>query len=217
MTTFDVEAQLELSFSLPVLTWESLSATMLQHEGPNNPVAEVIRSRGASPHSRKSSNHVKETNVNVNQQKAATALASPVTSSGEDQDHDHPKFKPNARFYLAFLAISSLTLAAALDATSLSIALPALTRDLGGDAIQSFWTGTAFFLASSIIMPIFAALSHIFGRKMVRSTTPCDVLLTPHNHSKQFFNGYRLTDTSARSLEHSFSWPVRSWALWPQT
>lgn len=92
-------------------------------------------------------------------------------ANGEDQQGDYdeegngPPFKPTMKFYMAFVAISSLTLAAALDATSLSIALPALTGDLNGTALQSFWTGTAFFLASSIIMPIFAALSHIFGRK----------------------------------------------------
>lgn len=160
---------------------------MLQREDPNNPMAEINRARGASLHSRKSSKHVKDTRAPFQEKDAAEALASPVTASADDGlDHDHPKFKPNARFYLAFVAIASLTLAAALDATSLSIALPALTRDLGGDATQAFWTGTAFFLASSIIMPIFAALSHIFGRKLVRTTTTCDVLLILHKHSKIF-------------------------------
>ena len=141
---------------------------MLQnHEDANNP-ADVIRSRGASLASRRSKHGDQ---INVSEATAVSALATTTTSSdpsNDKLDHGHGEFKPNTRFYLAFVAISSLTLAAALDATSLSIALPALTKDLGGDAIQSFWTGTAFFLASSIIMPIFAALSHIFGRKMVR-------------------------------------------------
>lgn len=143
---------------------------MLQnHEEANNP-ADVIRSRRASLASRRRGlKHGDQ--INVSEETAVSALATLTTSSDpsdHELDHGHGKFKPNTRFYLAFVAISSLTLAAALDATSLSIALPALTKDLGGDAIQSFWTGTAFFLASSIIMPIFAALSHIFGRKMVR-------------------------------------------------
>ena len=180
---------------------------MLQkREEPDNPMAEVTRASGSSihsRHSRKSSKHVKETRVPLDHKHAAQALASPVASTDEDQDPDHenPRFKPSARFYLAFLAIASLTLAAALDATSLSIALPALTRDLGGDATQSFWTGTAFFLASSIIMPIFAALSHIFGRKMVRTTTTWNILLIRRKAEYIIFNGYRLTATSACSSE----------------
>lgn len=161
-----------------------------QHEDRQKPSIEVVRSRAASPlskrHSRKSPKQVEEKISHADQETAAEALVSPVTSPEENQDYDHPKFKPNARFYLAFLAISSLTLAAALDATSLSIALPALTKDLGGDAIQSFWTGTAFFLASSIIMPIFAALSHIFGRKLVRDTTTRVVQLISHKTEASF-------------------------------
>lgn len=206
--------------NLPLLTTKGQHAKMLppQHEDASNPGIAVMRSGGDSQiskrHSRKFSKQVKETKFHAGEADAANALAPPVTSPDEDHDHDQPKFKPNARFYLAFLAISSLTLAAALDATSLSIALPALTRDLGGDAIQSFWTGTAFFLASSIIMPIFAALSHIFGRKLVRKTTTCVVQLMSHKHKRSMFNGYRLTATSARSSEQSFSWPVQSWVPW---
>lgn len=78
-------------------------------------------------------------------------------------------FKPTLRFYLAFVAISSLTLAAAVDATSLSIALPIMTKELGGSAIEAFWAGTSFLITSAILMPIYAALSHIFGRKPVCS------------------------------------------------
>jgi hypothetical protein len=80
---------------------------------------------------------------------------------------EQPLFKPTLRFYLAFVAISSLTLAAAVDATSLSIALPIMTKELGGSAIEAFWAGTSFLIASAIVMPVYAALSHIFGRKSV--------------------------------------------------
>ena len=201
------------------LTSSSSSADMLQnHEDANNP-ADVIHSRGASLASRKrGSKHGDR--ISVSEETAVSAVATPTTSaalSNDELHHGHGKFKPNTRFYLAFVAISSLTLAAALDATSLSIALPALTKDLGGDAIQSFWTGTAFFLASSIIMPIFAALSHIFGRKTVRvkhpGTATAHVMLTHRYYTNFKSNGYRLTATSARSSEQSFSWLDLSWAL----
>ena len=196
---------------------------MLQNHQDANNSADIIRSRTVSLASRrKGSRHGHQ--INVSEETAVSALATPTTSSDpsdNELDHGYVKFKPNTKFYLAFVAISSLTLAAALDATSLSIALPALTKDLGGDAIQSFWTGTAFFLASSIIMPIFAALSHIFGRKMVRVKNPgtatAHVMLTHRYYTNFKSNGYRLTATSAPSSEQSFSWPDLSLALWLQT
>jgi hypothetical protein len=48
-------------------------------------------------------------------------------------------FKPSLRFYLTFVTLSVITLAAALDATSLSVALPIITDKLGGTAIEAFW------------------------------------------------------------------------------
>ncbi|KAL8730754.1 MAG: hypothetical protein Q9166_003824 [cf. Caloplaca sp. 2 TL-2023] len=53
----------------------------------------------------------------------------------------------------------------ALDGTSLSVALPIISEDLGGTAIEAFWSGTSFLLCSTIFQPSFASFSHIFGRK----------------------------------------------------
>ncbi|KAF3064658.1 putative transporter C3H1.06c [Daldinia childiae] len=78
---------------------------------------------------------------------------------------DNPPFKPDRNFILAFISICIITLAAALDATSLSIALPIITEDLKGTAIEAFWTGTSFLLTSAVFQPVIAGLSHIFGRK----------------------------------------------------
>jgi hypothetical protein len=75
------------------------------------------------------------------------------------------EFKPGWRFYLAFISIMAIILAAALDTTSLSVALPEIARKLGGSAIEAFWSGTAFFLTSTIFQLNFASFSHIFGRK----------------------------------------------------
>lgn len=93
-------------------------------------------------------------------------------SSGSESNKPHAiavdlDFKPNLRFYLSFVAISSLTLAAAIDATSVSNVLPIMTRDLQGSSIEAFWTGTSFLISSAIVMPIYATLSHVFGRKPV--------------------------------------------------
>ncbi|KAI4130802.1 MAG: hypothetical protein LQ347_003249 [Umbilicaria vellea] len=76
-----------------------------------------------------------------------------------------PAFKPGLRFYLAFGSLLIITLAAALDATSLSVALPIISQRLHGTAIKAFWCGTSFLLASTVFQPTFASLSHTFGRK----------------------------------------------------
>ncbi|KAI9680156.1 MAG: hypothetical protein M1829_001393 [Trizodia sp. TS-e1964] len=74
-------------------------------------------------------------------------------------------FNPNWRFYVAFGTLCIITLAAALDATSLSVALPIVADRLQGTAIEAFWSGTSFLLTSTVFQPNFASFSHIFGRK----------------------------------------------------
>ncbi|KAI9852378.1 MAG: hypothetical protein M1838_000900 [Thelocarpon superellum] len=78
-----------------------------------------------------------------------------------------PDFHPGWRFIVAFSTLSVITLAAALDATSLSVALPIISRALNGTAIEAFWSGTSFLLTSTVLQPSFASFSHIFGRKPV--------------------------------------------------
>lgn len=78
-----------------------------------------------------------------------------------------PEFKPGTAFYLAFVSLCIITLAAALDATSLSIALPIITDKLHGTAIEAFWSGTSFLVTSAVFQPVIAGLSHGFGRKLV--------------------------------------------------
>jgi len=74
-------------------------------------------------------------------------------------------FNPDSRFYLAFSALASLSLVVALDGTSISVALPVVAKKLHGTATDAFWAGTAFLLTSTVFQPIYAAFSHIFGRK----------------------------------------------------
>ncbi|KAL3423478.1 MFS multidrug transporter [Phlyctema vagabunda] len=76
-------------------------------------------------------------------------------------------FKPGRGFILAFVSICIITLAAAIDATSLSIALPIVTEKLGGTAIEAFWSGTSFLVTSAVFQPTIAGLSHVFGRKQL--------------------------------------------------
>jgi MFS family permease len=94
---------------------------------------------------------------------------SPVTPTDLEKEESKAvvpePFKPSGRFYLAFISLALSALAAAIDATSLSVALPTITHDLGGTSIEAFWAGTSFLLASTICQPVFTSLSHVFGRK----------------------------------------------------
>ncbi|CAG8958378.1 hypothetical protein HYFRA_00011055 [Hymenoscyphus fraxineus] len=83
------------------------------------------------------------------------------------ENPDSGDFKPSRNFMLAFLSICIITLAAALDATSLSIALPMIAEKLHGTAIEAFWSGTSFLLTSAVFQPVIAGLSHVFGRKEI--------------------------------------------------
>jgi EmrB/QacA subfamily drug resistance transporter len=76
-------------------------------------------------------------------------------------------FNPDWRFRVAFFSLMIINLAAALDATSLSVALPIIAQKLNGSAIEAFWAGTSFLLTSTVLQPIFASFSHIFGRKPI--------------------------------------------------
>ncbi|KAF3926324.1 hypothetical protein AA313_de0201265 [Arthrobotrys entomopaga] len=76
-----------------------------------------------------------------------------------------PEFKMDLRMLLAFISLMVITLAAALDATIISVALPVMAQKLKGTATEAFWTGTSFLLASTVIQPVFGSFCHIFGRK----------------------------------------------------
>tara|TARA_R110002060_G_scaffold20249_11_gene27560 strand:+ start:181 stop:582 length:402 start_codon:yes stop_codon:yes gene_type:complete len=114
--------------------------------------------------------------AHLSEEKLGTILPSPSSASLSDGNQStdlspleeaQPIFKPTRGFLLAFASICIITLAAALDATSLSIALPIITEKLQGTAIEAFWSGTSFLLTSAVFQPVIAGLSHVFGRKEV--------------------------------------------------
>ncbi|KAI4272026.1 MAG: hypothetical protein L6R38_006706 [Xanthoria sp. 2 TBL-2021] len=92
--------------------------------------------------------------------------ANQLRSDASAQQVNHV-FKPRKSFILAFASICIITLAAALDATSLSIALPVITERLNGTALEAFWSGTSFLVASAVVQPVIGGLSHVFGRKQL--------------------------------------------------
>jgi MFS family permease len=42
-----------------------------------------------------------------------------------------------------------------------------MARALHGTAIEAFWAGTSFLLASTVLQPVLGSFSHIFGRKPI--------------------------------------------------
>ncbi|OCL09428.1 MFS general substrate transporter [Glonium stellatum] len=76
-----------------------------------------------------------------------------------------PGFSPGWRFYAIFGSLCIITLVVALDATTISVALPIISQALHGSAIEAFWSGTSFLLACTVFQPTFAAFSYSFGRK----------------------------------------------------
>lgn len=97
-----------------------------------------------------------------------TDMASPGDPTlAEAQSPPQPVFKPTREFLLAFAALDVIMIAVAFDATTLSVALPIMSTELRGTALEAFWSGTSFLLASTVFQPTFASLSSIFGRKLV--------------------------------------------------
>ena len=90
---------------------------------------------------------------------------SPSLSEKAEEPVEEAAFKPGWNFVLAFISLSVITLMAALDATSISVALPIMAKVLGGSAIEAFWSGTSFLLTSTVFQPVLGSFSHIFGRK----------------------------------------------------
>ncbi|KAL2863132.1 major facilitator superfamily domain-containing protein [Aspergillus lucknowensis] len=72
-------------------------------------------------------------------------------------------FRADWRLRCIFGVIGLLNFAAALDATSLSVAIPTIADDLGGTSIEAFWSGTSFLVASTVFQPVFTMCSEIFG------------------------------------------------------
>lgn len=77
------------------------------------------------------------------------------------------EFNPSFRLVLAFASLSVISLAAALDATSLSVALSVMAAELNGTTVEAFWSGTSFLVTSTVFQPFYVSLSDIFGKQLI--------------------------------------------------
>ncbi|KAF2469991.1 MFS general substrate transporter [Lindgomyces ingoldianus] len=82
----------------------------------------------------------------------------------EKEKLEKEKFRPGWRFHTIFGCLCLMMLVVALDATTLSVALPVISSSLHGTALTTFWAGTSFLLSSTVFQPTLSSLSHIFGR-----------------------------------------------------
>ncbi|EEA21277.1 conserved hypothetical protein [Talaromyces marneffei ATCC 18224] len=71
------------------------------------------------------------------------------------------------RAWSIVLTLAFVSLIVALDATILVTALPTISADLNGSGSASFWVGTSYLLASSVLMPFMGSLSDILGRREI--------------------------------------------------
>lgn len=98
---------------------------------------------------------------------AITTESRPVARPSSTTEGEEP-FQASPALKLAIASLCCVSLAAALDATSLSIALSTITSRIHGTAVESFWAGTGYLLTCGVFQPVIGGLSHVFGRKEVR-------------------------------------------------
>jgi MFS family permease len=91
----------------------------------------------------------------------------PTESSASEFIKDDAPFNFTWRLALAFTLICIVVLMAALDATSLSVALSHIATSVHGSAIEIFWAGTGFLITGAVFQPIIGSLSGILGRKLL--------------------------------------------------
>lgn len=89
----------------------------------------------------------------------------PVRPSSSQQNKSKWTNTQTLYFSLAMASLCLIALMAALDATSISIAIPTITKELDGTAMEGFWSGTGFLLPCTVFQPVFGSMSDIFGRK----------------------------------------------------
>lgn len=73
-------------------------------------------------------------------------------------------FKPDGRFWFILVSIAVMTFCGTVESTIIINALPTIVADLGGGPAY-IWVPNAFFLASVAVLPLYAQMSNIFGRR----------------------------------------------------
>jgi MFS family permease len=106
---------------------------------------------------------------------------STITSNAPQPKVKQEEFSPGWSLYISLGTLSIIGLAASLDGTSISPALPVpisnsspnliahylkiIAAKLHGSAVEAFWAGTSFRLTATVFQPSYACFANVFGRK----------------------------------------------------
>ncbi|KAL8376835.1 hypothetical protein RB595_007793 [Gaeumannomyces hyphopodioides] len=103
------------------------------------------------------------------QERPKDAEKAPEQPHGPDEQIGEAKTQPTPKkslsFWFAFAGLALVLFVFQLDATCLSIALPAISGDLKGTSLEAFWANLGYSLCGLVMQPVWASLSHAFGRK----------------------------------------------------
>lgn len=102
-------------------------------------------------------------------EKSEVAGPVPTTANvnGDESAHDDRNVasKKSLAFYLGFLAVNINALVFSVDATSLAVAIPIITKQLNGTALEAFWANISYMLCVAVTQPLYTTTSDTFGRK----------------------------------------------------
>ncbi|KAI9151269.1 Major facilitator superfamily transporter [Paramyrothecium foliicola] len=88
-----------------------------------------------------------------------------ATNSNDAPNEAAKPAKKPLLFYLTFVGIQIIVFVYSLDATIMAVALPAITQQLSGSTLQSFWASIVYLLAVAVTQPLYSTISDSFGRK----------------------------------------------------
>ncbi|KAK7191954.1 hypothetical protein DPSP01_013796 [Paraphaeosphaeria sporulosa] len=94
--------------------------------------------------------------------------------SNEDEKRKAKRY--NIKFYLILFSLCITSLLVALEGTVTSTALPTIVRELGGGA-SYVWASSGYFLASTVLQPLYGQMANIFGRRVLILFAVCSFVL----------------------------------------
>lgn len=106
--------------------------------------------------------HQHQQHQRVSPREAQDATTQDATTTSPPAETE--PFKPTRAFWLVMLSITVLSLCGSVEGTIVVNALPTIVAALGGGNLY-LWVPNAFFLASIAVLPLFAQVSDIFGRR----------------------------------------------------
>ncbi|KAF2490808.1 MFS general substrate transporter [Lophium mytilinum] len=96
-----------------------------------------------------------------------------------DRDTDGTSSQPTKygmHFYLILFALSITNVLVALEGTVTSTALPTIVRALGGGS-SYVWASSGYFLASTVLQPLYGQMADIFGRRILIIFAVCAFII----------------------------------------